>query len=90
MKGMDWLEGDEFAEVIVELEEEEDQTRDTELLDVVFEFPGISAAEVADVLGWDKRTVLRYTRLSPKIEARGGRKGRGHKWRIYPVKMDIA
>lgn len=56
-----------------------------QLVALVTAQPGISASAAAEELGVDKRTVMARVRGSAtgRIEARGGKRGRGYSWQLY-------
>lgn len=50
---------------------------------IVAQEPGVTANQVAEVLGIDKRTVLSRVRGSETMIVETGKKGRGHSHRIF-------
>jgi hypothetical protein len=53
------------------------------IVEAVSDEPGITAIKLAERLGIDKRTVMGRARDSDLITLEGGRRGRGHSWRLY-------
>lgn len=55
------------------------------LLAIVEEDPGITLVQAAESLNVTKQTARKYAVGSGKIRMEGGKRGRGHSWRLYPV-----
>jgi hypothetical protein len=47
--------------------------------------PGVTASVASETLGVDKRTILSRARGSEKIRLEGGKRGRGHSWKLFPA-----
>jgi hypothetical protein len=56
-----------------------------ELVRLVQADPGITVNAASETLGADKRTVLSRARGSEKIRLEGGKRGRGHSWKLFPA-----
>lgn len=56
------------------------------ITDIVHEEPGVTANQVAERLGVDKRTILSRVRGNPEFEIVNGKAGRGRTTAIYPAR----
>jgi hypothetical protein len=53
------------------------------IIEIVTQEPGVTVNQLAQKMGMDKRTILARCRGSEHVVVEGGKRGRGHSWKVY-------